>query len=54
MRITHDGAEGHRLAAQGRFTISTNFRGFPHVPGNDFMLSVATRQGKNDGKSRFS
>jgi hypothetical protein len=27
-----------------------NFRGFPHVPGNDFMLSVASREGKNDGK----
>jgi len=27
-----------------------NFRGFPHVPGNDFMLSVASRRDKNDGK----
>ena len=33
--------------------IKTARRGFPHVPGNDFMLSVASRQGKNDGKSRF-
>jgi hypothetical protein len=30
-----------------------NFRSFPHVPGNDFMLSVATR-GKNGDKSRFN
>jgi uncharacterized phage protein (TIGR02218 family) len=30
-----------------------NFRGFPHVPGNDFTVSVASRQVKNDGKSRF-
>jgi hypothetical protein len=30
------------------------FRGFPHVPGNDFMLSVASRKDKNDGKRRFS
>ncbi len=36
-----------------KFDNVANFRGFPHVPGNDFMLSVASRQGKNDGKSRF-
>ena len=30
-----------------------NFRGFPHVTGNDFMLSVASHKDKNDGKSRF-
>ncbi|MGH6736547.1 MAG: DUF2163 domain-containing protein [Methyloceanibacter sp.] len=33
-----------------KFDNLPNFRGFPHVPGNDFMLSVATRGGKNDGK----
>lgn len=27
-----------------------NFRGFPHVPGNDFTLRVASRRDKNDGK----
>ena len=32
-----------------KFANTMNFRGFPHVPGNDFMLSVATRDGKNDG-----
>jgi uncharacterized phage protein (TIGR02218 family) len=36
-----------------KFDNVPNFRGFPHVPGNDFMLSVASRKDKNDGKSRF-
>lgn len=33
-----------------KFDNTRNFRGFPHVPGNDFMLSVARRADKNDGK----
>jgi uncharacterized phage protein (TIGR02218 family) len=36
-----------------KFANTANFRGFPHVPGNDFMLSVASRQANNDGGSRF-
>lgn len=32
-----------------KFANTLNFRGFPHVPGNDFMLSVASRTDKNDG-----
>jgi uncharacterized phage protein (TIGR02218 family) len=36
-----------------KFNNVPNFRGFPHVPGNDFMLSVASQKDKNDGKSRF-
>ena len=38
---------------RAKFNNVANFRGFPHVPGNDFMLSVASRKDKNDGKSRF-
>lgn len=33
-----------------KFDNTANFRGFPHVPGNDFMLRVASRRDKNDGK----
>jgi len=33
-----------------KFANTRNFRGFPHVPGNDFMLRVASRRDKNDGK----
>ncbi len=29
-----------------------NFRGFPHMPGNDFVLSYPGRQdGRNRGRS---
>lgn len=33
-----------------KFDNTVNFRGFPHVPGNDFMLRVASRTDKNDGR----
>jgi uncharacterized phage protein (TIGR02218 family) len=33
-----------------KFGNTLNFRGFPHVPGNDFMLRVASRRDTNDGK----
>ena len=35
---------------RAKFANTPNFRGFPHVPGNDFMLSVASRTDRNDGK----
>nr|WP_194304096.1 DUF2163 domain-containing protein [Chthonobacter albigriseus] len=28
---------------------AVNFRGFPHMPGNDFVLSFARNAGENDG-----
>ena len=34
-----------------RFANLDNFRGFPHVPGVDFALTVPERGKKNDGKS---
>lgn len=35
-----------------RFNNAENFQGFPHIPGNDFALSVAKRDtGKNDGSA---
>jgi len=36
------------------FANSVNFRGFPHIPGNDFALSVAKQSGVNDGGSFFN
>lgn len=32
-----------------KFSNSDHFRGFPHMPGNDFALSYARRGGPNDG-----
>ena len=47
------GCDKQFATCRAKFNNVPNFRGFPHVPGNDFMLSVASRKDKNDGKSRF-
>lgn len=33
-----------------KFSNGVNFRGFPHMPGNDFALTYARRGDDNDGK----
>jgi uncharacterized phage protein (TIGR02218 family) len=33
-----------------KFSNDVNFRGFPHMPGNDFALTYARRGEDNDGK----
>lgn len=38
---------------QARFANAANFRGFPHMPGNDQALATAKRSGVNDGGSLF-
>jgi len=43
-------AAGSISTCRLKFVNTRNFRGFPHVPGNDFMLRVASRGDKNDGK----
>ena len=48
------GCDKQIATCRAKFNNVANFRGFPHVPGNDFMLSVASRKDKNDGNSRFS
>ncbi|MGV1013710.1 MAG: DUF2163 domain-containing protein [Methyloceanibacter sp.] len=45
------GCDKQFATCREKFANTANFRGFPHVPGNDFMLSVATRDGNNDGGS---
>jgi uncharacterized phage protein (TIGR02218 family) len=47
------GCDKQFATCRAKFNNVPNLRGFPHVPGNDFMLSVASRRDKNDGKSRF-
>lgn len=34
---------------QAKFANGSNFRGFPHMPGNDFVLSYANAGSGNDG-----
>jgi uncharacterized phage protein (TIGR02218 family) len=35
-----------------KFSNAVNFRGFPTMPGADFVMSVASKAGKNDGGRR--
>lgn len=37
-----------------RFANSINFRGFPHIPGNDFVIAGANASANNDGGSLVS
>lgn len=43
------GCDKQFSTCRAKFANTANFRGFPRVPGNDFMLSVASRGGNNDG-----
>ena len=45
------GCDKQFATCRAKFNNVPNFRGFPHVPGNDFLLSIATRDGNNDGGS---
>lgn len=49
------GCDKHFTTCRDRFQNSANFRGFPHMPGNDFVTAVA-RPGDaaNDGRIIFS
>jgi uncharacterized phage protein (TIGR02218 family) len=48
------GCDKQFATCQAKFDNAVNFRGFPHMPGNDFVTTVA-RPGDpaNDGGSRF-
>ena len=43
------GCDKRFSTCRDRFGNSVNFRGFPHMPGGDAALSVAKRDGVNDG-----
>ena len=36
----------------GKFANAVNFRGFHLMPGNDFAISLPSRDGRNDGGKR--
>lgn len=38
-------------ACRGKFRNYANFRGFPHIPGDDWLASYPLRAGRNDGTS---
>jgi len=43
------GCDKQFSTCRAKFANTANFRGFPHVPGTDFMLRVASRTDRNDG-----
>lgn len=43
------GCDKHFATCRDRFANSVNFRGFPHIPGNDFALGYATTFDRMDG-----
>jgi uncharacterized phage protein (TIGR02218 family) len=47
------GCDKRFQTCHNRFNNVANFRGFPHIPGNDFVISYPVPgQPGNDGKSR--
>jgi len=44
------GCDKRFVTCRGKFSNGVNFRGFPHMPGNDFALTYARRGEDNDGK----
>lgn len=44
------GCDKQFRTCRNKFANTANFRGFPHVPGNDFMLRMASRLDKNNGR----
>ena len=47
------GCDKHFATCQAKFANAVNFRGFPHMPGNDFLTAVAhPGDPANDGQSR--
>lgn len=51
--ILRAGCDKQFSTCRGKFDNAVNFRGFPHIPGEDFVLSYAARNdAANDGGSR--
>jgi uncharacterized phage protein (TIGR02218 family) len=49
------GCDRQFATCRDRFANQHNFRGFPHVPGNDFIVSYPSRDdAANDGSSLVS
>ena len=53
--IVTAGCDKRFATCRAKFDNAVNFRGFPHIPGNDFVTAIA-RSGdpSNDGLSRFA
>ncbi len=47
----HGGCDKQLVTCRDRFSNAVNFGGFPQMPGNDFALSYASKDDRNDGSS---
>ncbi|MFZ5670882.1 MAG: baseplate hub protein [Pseudomonadota bacterium] len=47
-----EGCDKRFATCSGRFSNGLNFRGFPTIPGDDFLTLVPARGDRNDGKAR--
>jgi len=53
--LIHAGCDKLFSTCREKFQNGVNFRGFPHMPGNDFIISYPSRgEARNDGGSRNS
>jgi uncharacterized phage protein (TIGR02218 family) len=48
------GCDKRFATCRDRFANSINFRGFPHIPGNDFVIAGVDASANNDGGSLIS
>ncbi len=48
------GCDKRAETCRTKFANFLNFRGFPHVPGEDWLTSYPVRTGRNDGGSLFA
>jgi uncharacterized phage protein (TIGR02218 family) len=49
--VINAGCDKRFATCKSKFDNTANFRGFPHMPGNDFTLSYAHQGDGNDGKA---
>ena len=50
--IVNAGCDKQFSSCKSKFANHLNFRGFPHMPGNDFVMAVASKNDANNGASR--
>jgi uncharacterized phage protein (TIGR02218 family) len=48
--VVRAGCDKRLETCTGRFANAINFRGFPHIPGNDAVIRYARRDGANTGE----
>jgi uncharacterized phage protein (TIGR02218 family) len=48
--VVRAGCDKRLETCAGRFANAVNFRGFPHIPGNDAVIRYAKRDGSNSGQ----